>query len=891
MSIFGKRFSFGTHSDYFQHVPVQANDGKPSEAELPARSSLNTDRPEQRFKVNSWRPVRGNARLEIHLCKPVLIPLLFGALVSSSCWCQTLQPGSDPTRQLASHKGKVKAIAVAAAKASSFASAASARDNTNKPAAIVPENLASWTSIGKDVSASAASLPAASTHGSSAKWAVANTPATILPATYAPGTPASSGPVQPASMFDTLAQHLTVVTTTVEVHGVERELATSEPEPFEAGGQDVLSTAGTFGDVSRYLQTFPGVVATSDLSNEVLVRGGHPMENLFLVDGIEVPNINHLATMGTTGGFGPMIDSGLIQGIKMYTGGYDARYPERLSSVTEIRLLNPDQLTKHVETDFGIEGFGGLAEKAVRGGDLLVSAHHGLLEMMNSVGLGGLPSYTNELARYRHNDSSGNRLTILQLAGWDSIQVSPCESDDAETSSIDSQYSGWRETTGAEWQHIYSSRSFGVASLSDSEQVEHIDQQDQIINPLDITRDRIPCPIPASVYQPTPVYMQDSNDAFSSANYRYEFSTSRFAVSGGSSFWLQRPHFNIDQPLGALSPYSVAPVRADSTSFASNFSTGETGSYVQVTVHPLKALAMSAGGRVQTFAFGDHITLTPRLSLRYSLGDRLGVHAAFASYAQLPPYVYLLSFPENRVMVPMRDTHEVVGMDIGLVPSSEIRIEAYNKKYGDIPSSTEYPSVDLHDIVDMLGQQFVWLPMNSGAGGNSSGIEISDLTRIRSSLVLRGSIAYSRAMFAGLDHISRPSNFDFPWIANIEGLKRFGRGFEVSSRYGYATGRPYTPYDLPDSLAQNRPIYDVTRMNALRVPYYGRMDAQLNKDAVIHHLHLEIYAGVNNLLNRSNFLAYVWMPRMMVPSKPGSPQGEIFQMPIFPNGGIRYIFH
>jgi hypothetical protein len=79
-------------------------------------------------------------------------------------------------------------------------------------------------------------------------------------------------------------------------------------------------------------------------------------------------------------------------------------------------------------------------------------------------------------------------------------------------------------------------------------------------------------------------------------------------------------------------------------------------------------------------------------------------------------------------------------------------------------------------------------------------------------------------------------------------------------------------------------------MNALRVPYYARMDAQLNKDAVVHHLHLEIYAGVNNILNRSNFLAYVWMPRDNFNSKARNPVDEIDQMSIFPNFGIRYIF-
>ncbi|MGA9672118.1 MAG: TonB-dependent receptor [Terracidiphilus sp.] len=743
-------------------------------------------------------------------------------------------------------------------------------------AAIIDKLLASENLIG-------ASIPMTS---STAMFGITPHPAPAI-GTSASGRSATGNPAQPVSLFDALANHFTPLNTTVEVHDVERELETSEPEAYGAGSQEVLSTAGAWGDISRFLQVLPGVVATSDLSNEILVRGGHPMENLFLVDGIEIPNINHMAMLGTTGGFGPMIDAGIIQGIKLYTGGYDARYPERLSSVTEIRTLDSANAAGHAEGDVGIEGFGGLAEKSLGVGDLLVSAHHGIMNLMGNsfqMGLGGLPSYTNELARFRRNDASGDRFTVLQVGGWDSIQVTPCASDNFETSSIDSQYAGSRDTTGAEWQRVYSPHSFGVASVSDSEQIEHIHQQDQIANPINVTAVHIPCPIPAAEAVATPVYAEDSNSAFSNASYRYELATSRLALSAGSAVWLQRPDYQIAQPDGAYSPYSAAPLRADSTSFASNFSSGETGSYAQVSMHPMKALELGLGGRFQTFAFGNHTTLTPRVSARYSFGEQVGIHVAYTGYAQTPPFVYMLSYPQNRSMLPMQSTHEIVGMDFGFIRGSQIRVEAYNKQYTNIPASTEYPTVNLHDMVDMLGQQFVWLPMNSGARGKASGIELSDLSRIGSSLTLRGSIAYARAMFSGLDHISRPSNFDFPWILNMVALKRFGHGYEVSSRYGYATGRPYTPYDLPDSEAQNRPIYDVSRMNALRVPYYARLDAQLNKDATVRGLHLEIYAGVNNILNRSNFLAYAWLPRA------GGTFTVINQSPAFPNFGLRYIF-
>jgi hypothetical protein len=236
----------------------------------------------------------------------------------------------------------------------------------------------------------------------------------------------------------------------------------------------------------------------------------------------------------------------------------------------------------------------------------------------------------------------------------------------------------------------------------------------------------------------------------------------------------------------------------------------------------------------------------------------------------------------------MRATHEIVGVDWG-IRSSQIRMEAYNKQYAAIPASTEYPTVSFHTQVEQIGEQFVWLPMNSDGRGNASGIELSDITRIRSRVQVQGSIAYARAKFAGTDGILRPSNYDFPWIANLAGVGHLGRGYNVSARYGYETGRPYTPFDLSKSLAQNRPIYDLTKVNALRAPYYSRLDAQINKEIAIGSSHLELYGGVDNILNRRNLLSYAWMPR--AGDRSAKSIGTLWQTPIFPNFGVRVVVH
>ena len=691
---------------------------------------------------------------------------------------------------------------------------------------------------------------------------------------------------QPASFFDAAASHFASVVSTVQVHDLPQP---ETAESFHAGGQEIISVAGAFGDISRFLQEFPGVQARSDLTDDLFVRGGDPMENLFVVDGIQVPNINSLALLGTTGGFGPMIDSAAIQSVNLFAGDHDAQYPERLSSIIEIQMLEPRGAASHAELDLGIQGIGGLAEIPLHGSGLLFSAHHGLLSIMNQFGISGLPSYTNELIRFRKMDTRGNRLTLLHLGGWDSIRIVPCPGNGAVSSTIESQYSGQRETTGLEWQQMYSKDAFGVANISDSEQLDQVDQQDELFNPVNVPPLSHTCVFLPSAPAPQLVYRERANGAFSTAGYRFEWSRPRFTATAGSAFWLQRPNYKIDQPAGAYSPYSAVFSRADSTSFSSHPSIGESGTYFELTARLLKPLEFTLGGRFQSFAFGDHNTLTPRISLRYRFGEYLSAHAALATYAQMPPYVYLLSFPQNRSLLPMRATDEVVGIDIGPLLSSQIRVEAYEKEYRDVPTSTEYPTVNLHDQVDDLGQQFVWLPMNSGGHGRAAGIDLSDTTRIGSGFLARASVAYSRARFAALDRVMRPGNVDVPWVVNIAALQRLGRGYEISSRFAFASGRPYTPLDLPDSLAQNRAIYDTTQMNSLRAPYYARFDAQLNKDVLLRGFHLELYLGVNNILNRSNFLTYLWLPRAGG-SDPSRRVYEMDQMPIFPNVGIRYMF-
>jgi hypothetical protein len=102
------------------------------------------------------------------------------------------------------------------------------------------------------------------------------------------------------------------------------------------GPEEIRRTPGGQNDISRSLLALPGVSTGVDNRNDLLVRGGGPSENAYIVDGIEIPQINHFATQGAAGGALGLLNVDFIREATFYTGGFPARYGDAASSVLVI---------------------------------------------------------------------------------------------------------------------------------------------------------------------------------------------------------------------------------------------------------------------------------------------------------------------------------------------------------------------------------------------------------------------------------------------------------------------------------------------------------------------------------------------------------------------------
>ncbi len=639
--------------------------------------------------------------------------------------------------------------------------------------------------------------------------------------------------------------------------------------------ETIENTAGTFGDPSRYFQMLPGVVSDNDQRNDMLVRGGNPLENLFVIDGIVVPSINHLALSDTTGGFVSMIDNDAIESITLYSGLHDARYPDRLSSVIDISTL-PDHARKARRVfEAGLSGIGGIVSTPLADkGNFLFSARQSVLNMItDDIGLNGVPKYTNSLIRGDHSYGERDRVWGMSLTGVDSIAIRPAFDDPFETNIFNIDYSGWRNTTGLNWQHVFSSGSFGVLTVSNAEQQQNIRDEDQLLSNA-IT------------------YDEHSHDGTSTAMYNVTSQVKPWLLaSGGVTTSVTRVHYDIAQPVPLENPYSPTIDPSSVTNILQRFQTPNEGAFGQATFSLPHHAVFTVSGRADHWNFGDHTSLTPRALLNVPiLSHRVGF--GFAEYTQMPPFLYLVAFAANRSLAPIKTEHTTVDVDVIRRPGASLTLSAYRKLYFRYPVPIGFPELSMANVADTFGESYLLFPLTSGGGGRTEGVEMNLQAKPAPRLQLSASATYARAWYSGLDGVLRRGNYDIPLIVNTSALLRLGRGFSISTRYSAASGRPYTPDILAESIQQDRDVANLSEINLGRSQYYGRLDLRVEQKLRLPHGALTWNVGLLNVLDRANFYEYIWAPRVPYllenPSLSGLTEQD--QLPRFPEGSFKYVF-
>jgi hypothetical protein len=636
---------------------------------------------------------------------------------------------------------------------------------------------------------------------------------------------------------------------------------------FLVAPREILKSAAALQDVSRYVQGLPGVViGTNDFRNDIIVRGGSPLENLFIVDNVEIPNINAFANFASAGGTVSLLDAELLQDVTFLTGGYPAPYINRTSSVLQVTQREGNREAFEGWATLGFAGAGAILEgpidvgKGARKGSWVVSARRSFLDLFTQdVGFGGVPVVYSFNGKAVYDLTPRDRIWISNLTGVDEIRLGLTDSTDLdeEIANFDIRYDGWRSATGVNWQRTFGSRGVGLFGITHSE--AKVGQQVK-----DLVAPGVPppgAPTEDVIARSPVVYLEDSREGETTIKYDLTVHVPLFdTVQAGGSFKTFRIDYMVESPFGNDSPYSpVAGI--DPFSLETRFRSYQTGAYLQTSKQMTSRANVTLGGRVDHYAILSQARFSPRAGVKVRLTDALSWNSSAGSYYQQPAFLFVSAFPQNSSLVPWRADHYVTGLAWSPMADMRMTAEAYRKTYTRYPVASDLPTVSLANIGDTFDVREILFPLTSAGEGYSAGVELFVEKRLTSKLYGQGNLSFSRTRHAGLDGVLSPGSFDYPFVLNLLGGYRLSSLWEVSTRLSFLAGRPFTPYDPAVSTAQRRGVYDLRRVNADRAPDYARVDVRVDRTITVGGRPLNLFIGVQNVTNRRNFAGYSWNRR------------------------------
>lgn len=604
--------------------------------------------------------------------------------------------------------------------------------------------------------------------------------------------------------------------------------------------EEVRRTAGAIGDVLRLAQAFPGVALTNDTRNDLVVRGGSPAENLTIVDGIEVPTLNHFSSQNTSGGPVSMLNTDLIDEARFSAGGFEARFADRLSSVLDLEVREGSRDRTQFALDMGIAGFGAIGEGPLGNkGSWVASLRRSYLELLqDAIGLSATPEYWNLNAKFAYDVSPRDQVWGLFIGGIDDIQFDFDAEDLDDPFVTNTTYEGWRTIAGANWRHVFD-WGYTTVTVSDAMSAYEIQDRDtRLDNAL--------------------TFDQNDRDGVTTAKLDVRADLAR-RLDGrfGVDFRRHRGDFDVALPLGAENPFSADPVRVNPIDVEGDVTSADVGGHGELTLQLTSTLDLTAGARVDAYDLIDETRVSPRARLRLRPTETFDVGVSAGIYHQAPPLVFLSVIEENRQLDPIRSEHLVVSTAYYPQPDVRLSLEGYWKGYESYPVSTQFPELTLANTGTDYGVAQLLFPMTSDGTGESRGIEFSVQKKYTGDWYGQFSYSLADSEHAALDGVTRPAAFDIRHTFSVFGGTALG-DWLVSGKFTYASGRPYTPFLVGPSQAQNRGIFDLAQTNAARSPDYQRLDLRVERQFTLNDWSLFVFSDVVNVTNRVNAQQRVW---------------------------------
>jgi hypothetical protein len=625
--------------------------------------------------------------------------------------------------------------------------------------------------------------------------------------------------------------------------------------------EEIRRAPGAGGDVNRIIASLPGVSRTNDQANNLAVRGGSAAENLFLVDNIEVPNINHFPVPGSSSGPICLLNLDLIRDVDFYAGGFSAEYGDRLSAVMNLTLRQGERDRLRAQASLDMAGVGLLAEGPLPGakGSWMVSVRRSYVDLLTSLmNAGATVRYNDINAKGVIEFSPRSRLTFLGIMGDDRSTVG--REDSVE---VGENVFGKMKTTEGTWginwfwmpaDRFYSNLSLSLTRLSGTD-----DWYDTFSGGQDF----------ASESLENTWHLRLANHWTVGNGQALKFGLEAKRLEGKFDFFMAAAVNSLGEAIPEIRN------RIDVASW-------KYGAFAEYGARIGSRFSANLGLRADFFAYNRHWRPAPRLSLRYDLTPRASIGAYAGLFRQTLPLLLAGRNPSNRELDDPSARQFGLTFQRLVTPDIRLSIESYYKDYRHVPVDPAEPSICILD--DVFGRSlFGDGPLQDSGRARSYGVEVVLQKRLKEKVygMICGSLF--RSEYRDPEGTWRRRVFDNRYIFSIQGGYKPNRWWEFSASWTLAGGLPYTPFAIAASAAARAGIFDADRINAERLPAYHSLSLRADRRFHFRRSSLIVYLSIWNAYDRKNVASYYWNE---VENRPGC----TYQFGLLPVLGIEFEF-
>ncbi len=616
--------------------------------------------------------------------------------------------------------------------------------------------------------------------------------------------------------------------------------------------EEVNRYAGGRNDPARLAANFAGVSAPDDSRNDIVIRGNSPVGVLWRIDGMNVTNPNHFASVGTTGGAVSALNTNLLKSSDFFTSAFPSEYGNATSGVFDLGFRTGNNKRRETTVQAGvITGLeltteGPFSKK--NDASYLVGYRYSLAGIAQAVGVNigttATPTYQDLSFKLNSGNTKFGKFSLFGILASSTINIGGGATNTLYGNGNKVDFASKIGTGGFNHFIQLNTKSYisTVAGINYS-------STDQTSFDVDHMTDSL--------------FVRENNNVekstyFIGSNYNLKVNSRLFLKVGVQ-----------DEIIGLNLFYKTKDniFSPEKQIWNSQNNTNLVQTFAHLKFSIANNLLLNAGVHAQYFFLNEAKAIEPRFGLVYNVSNNSSINFGYGLHSQMQPInVYFLQNTDinggivyNNMNLDFTKSHHfVLGYNIQPFKDWRIRSEVYYQSIYNVPITSYSSSYSMLNTGSTFKTDLTDSLINDGTGSNY-GVEITLEKFFSQGYYGLITASVYNSNYKGSDGVLRNTAFNGRYVYNILAGKEWEIGkqkrnrFALDLKFTNAGGRAYTPIDLVASAAIGHEVLNTDALSGYYANYY-RLDlkAGITLNSAKRRIAQTLSLDLQNVTNHKN---------------------------------------